>query len=133
MFRVNAVSPYFIAQAAFPALRRAKGSVVNLVDTYADQPELKDHAAYQASKAALLALTAILARELAPRVRVNAVSPGAITFPDSYGPGRRKAVAARSLLRRSGKPEEVADAVAYLAGARFTTGQTVKVDGGRFV
>jgi pteridine reductase len=132
-FRVNAVTPYRLARSAAPHLRRWGGSVVNLVDIYAEHPVLEGYAPYLASKAALGALTKVLARELAPEVRVNAVSPGAVTFPGSYGPSQRRAVASRSLLGRAGEPEDVAGAVAYLATARFTTGQTLAVDGGRFL
>jgi len=133
LMRVNAAAPYFLAQAAAPFLKRTRGSVVNLLDTYADHPVLDGYPAYQASKAALHCLTRILARELAPDVRVNGVSPGAVTFPPGYPASRRRKLAQKSLLRRSGDPHDVASAVAYLAEARFTTGEVLRVDGGRFI
>jgi len=121
MTRVNAMAPYFLSRALGPLLANHRGSIVNLVDTYADHPILPDHPAYLASKAALAALTRVLALELAPKVRVNGVSPGVITFPKSYSKTRRKALAQKSLLQRAGSPEDIAEAVLYLARASFTT------------
>lgn len=132
-YRVNAVAPFLLARAAAPYLARSGGSVVNLLDVYAEHPLLKDHAAYLASKGALLTLTRLSSVELAPRVRVNAVAPGAITFPPAYPAARREALKKKALLRRSGSGREVAEAVLYLAGAGFVTGQILRVDGGRFV
>ena len=133
MTKVNAMAPYFLSRALGPLLAEHRGSIVNLVDTYADHPVLPDHPAYLASKAALAALTRVLALELAPKVRVNGVSPGAVTFPDSYSKNRRTALAQKSLLRREGSPGDIAEAILYLAGANFTTGEVLRVDGGRFI
>jgi pteridine reductase len=133
MTKINAMAPYFLSRALGPLLAKHRGSIVNLVDTYADHPILPDHPAYLASKAALAALTRVLALELAPEVRVNGVSPGAVTFPESYSRNRRMALAQKSLLRRAGSPGDIAEAVLYLAGADFTTGEILRVDGGRFI
>lgn len=133
LFRTNAISPYFLSRSVASHLAKAQGSIVNLIDIYAEHPVLSDHSAYLASKAALYAITQVLARELAPCVRVNGVSPGAVTFPNAYSKAKRQKVMERSLLRKSGKAEDVAEAVLYLAGASYVTGQVIRVDGGRFI
>lgn len=133
LFRTNAVTPYFLAREAAKSLGKTGGSVINLLDTYADHPVLKDHGAYLASKAALATLTRLLAVELAPHVRVNAVAPGAITFPASFSLKERRRVVQKGLLQKAGRPEDVAEAVGYLAEASYVTGQVLRVDGGRFV
>jgi pteridine reductase len=89
------------------------------------------YAAYCASKAALVRITECLALELAPRVRVNAVAPGTVLWPESYPASLRSELAARIPLRRAGRPEDVAEAVRYLADAAFVTGAVLPVDGGR--
>lgn len=131
MFRVNALSPYFLAAAALPWLRRSKGAVIHITDIYGSHPVLKNHGAYCVSKAALVALTCFMAKELGPDVRVNAVSPGAITFPKTYTKERKKIVLKRSALKRMGSPEDIASAVMFLTKQRFLTGQVLNVDGGR--
>jgi pteridine reductase len=132
MFRVNALSPYFLAAATLPWLRRSRGAVIHVTDIYGSHPVLKDHGAYCVSKAALVALTCFMAKELGPDVRVNAVSPGAITFPKTYTKERRTKVLKRSALNRMGSPEDIASAVMFLTKQRFITGQVLNVDGGRF-
>jgi pteridine reductase len=89
------------------------------------------YAAYAASKAALVRLTECLALELAPRIRVNAVAPGTVLWPGSYGAARRRELARRIPLGRAGTPLDVAEAVRYLAEAPFVTGAVLPVDGGR--
>ncbi len=127
---VNMRAPFFLAQAAAPALTAAAGSIVNMVDIYAKRP-LADHAIYCAAKAGLVALTRALARDLSP-VRVNAVAPGAILWPETDGSEDREAIIARTPLQRLGTPEEIAAAIVYLIGpATFVTGQVISVDGGR--
>jgi pteridine reductase len=132
LFDANARAPFFLAQAAAPHLRASGGAIVNLVDIYAERP-LRDHAVYCMSKAALVMATRSLALELAPEVRVNAVAPGAILWADDGTDDHRKeAMLARTPLRRTGTPEEIADAVHWLATrAAFTTGEVIRVDGGR--
>ena len=133
LFAVNARAPFFLAQAATPHLRAAGGAIVNLVDVYAARP-LRGHAPYSAAKAALVSLTRALALELAPRVRVNAVAPGAILWPEQGAdPAAQQAILALTALGRAGAAEDIAAAVRWLlsADAGYVTGQVLHVDGGR--
>ncbi|MFZ5662754.1 MAG: pteridine reductase [Pseudomonadota bacterium] len=132
LFASNARAPFFLAQAAAPHLRAARGAIVNLTDLYAERP-LRQHTVYCMAKAALAMLTRSLAVELAPEVRVNAVAPGAILWPEDEGNTEaQKAMLARTPLGRTGTPEEVAEAVRWLLqDAHYSTGQTLLLDGGR--
>ncbi|MGN6093577.1 MAG: pteridine reductase [Luteibacter jiangsuensis] len=132
LFSANARAPFFLAQAAAPALRAAGGAIVSIVDIYAERP-LAGHTVYSMAKAALAMLTLSLAKELAPEVRVNAVAPGAILWPASGKPEEAaESLIAKTPLGRKGEPEDVAEAVRWLLlDARYTTGQVVRVDGGR--
>ena len=132
LFAANVRAPFFLAQAAAAHLRRARGAIVNLVDIHGERP-LRDHAVYGASKAALIHMTSALALDLAPDVRVNAVAPGAILWPEN---GKDVAAQARLIdatpLARTGTPEEIAEAVRWLLrDATYCTGQVIRVDGGR--
>ena len=133
LFAVNARAPFFLAQAAAPHLRQSGGAIVNLADLYAGTP-LRDHPLYSAAKAALVSLTRGLAQALAPRVRVNAVAPGAILWPEqAQDSSAQQAILADTALGRAGTPEDIAAAVAWLlsAEAGYVTGQVLHVDGGR--
>jgi pteridine reductase len=129
---LNVRAPHLLVRAAAPLLRQSRGSVVNIADLAAFQPwtERPHHAV---SKAALAHLTKIQARVLAPDVRVNAVAPGAVLPPDDLPQERRQALAAATPLERLGTPEDVVQAVLYLAHAPFVTGQILVVDGGRLL
>ena len=128
---LNARAPLLLVKALLPLLRRSGGSVVNVADVGGGLVPWRRYAAYAASKAALVRLTECLALELAPAVRVNAVAPGTVLFPESYPAAQRRALAARIPLGREGAPEDVAAAVLYLARAPFVTGAVLPVDGGR--
>jgi pteridine reductase len=132
LFAANARAPFFLSQAAAPHLRATRGAIVNLADIHGERP-LRAHAIYGMSKAALLQMTRALALELAPDVRVNAVSPGAILWPEhGKDDAGKQAVLARTPLARTGTPEEIAGAVRWLlCEATYTTGQVIRVDGGR--
>lgn len=132
LFAVNARAPYFLAQAAASQLRLRRGAIVNLTDVHGSQP-LRNHPAYSAAKAALEMLTRSLALELAPLVRVNAIAPGAILWPESGKSDPDKfALLERTPLARTGTAEEIAQAVHWLlTGAGYVTGQTLRLDGGR--
>jgi pteridine reductase len=132
IFNINTFSPVSLAIAAQPWLEKHKGSVVNITDIYGEFPILKEHAAYSASKAGLIFLTRYLALALGDKVRVNAVSPGVITFPPRYTAAQKKKLVAKAALKRQGSPAEIADAVWFLASNQFVTGQILHVDGGRF-
>ena len=129
---MNARAPLLLAQAAAPHLRRQQGCIVNLTDLHGTDP-MRDHAVYSAAKAALEMITRSLALELAPKVRVNAVAPGAILWPEQGKDDfARQALLARTPLGRTGTVEEIAEAVYWLASdAPFVTGHTLRVDGGR--
>ncbi|CAB1370934.1 pteridine reductase [Denitratisoma oestradiolicum] len=130
----NLQGPLFLAQAAAPHLRATGGAIVNITDIHAERP-LKGYPLYSASKAGLLGLTRALAIELAPRVRVNAVAPGAIAWPESgddFPPEEREAIIAHTLLQRIGSPADIARTVRFLLfDAPYITGQVINVDGGR--
>ena len=129
----NLQAPLFLAQAAAPALKRAQGAIVNITDIHAERP-LKNFVVYSIAKAGLTGLTRSLARELAPEVRVNAVAPGPILWPDdeSFDELSRQRIISHTPLRREGTPDDIARAVHFLlADADYITGETINVDGGR--
>ena len=131
----NLQAPLFLSQAAAPALRRTQGSIVNITDIHAERP-LKSYVVYSVAKAGLVGLTRSLARELAPDVRVNAVAPGPILWPDQdvFDELSRQRIISHTPLRREGTPDDVAKAVHFLlADAPYVTGETINVDGGRHV
>ncbi len=132
LFAANARAPFFLAQAAAPALRESGGAIVNLTDVYAERP-LREHTIYCMAKAALAMLTLSLAKELGPEVRVNAIAPGAVLWPESgKSPAERQRLIANTALQCAGDPQDVADAALFLIrDARYTTGQVLRVDGGR--
>lgn len=132
LMAVNARAPLLLAQAAATQLRRHRGAIVNLTDFHASAPK-REHAAYCAAKAALAMVSASLALELAPEVRVNAVAPGAILWPEEgKAEAARLALMQRTPLGRLGTVVEVAEAVRWLIeDASYLTGQTLGVDGGR--
>jgi pteridine reductase len=125
-FGATAKGSFFVTQAAAPHLREARGCVVMIEDVAAYQP-WPSFAAHCAAKAAQAMLTRVLARALAPEVRVCGIAPGSVAVE----PGQEERRAAESLLGRIGSPEDVANAVAYLVSADFVTGTTIVVDGGR--
>ena len=132
MFASNARAPFFLTQAAAPHLKASHGAIVNLVDIYAEKP-LAGHTVYCMAKAALLMATRSLALELAPEVRVNAIAPGAILWPEQdHSDTAKQTMLGRTPLGRTGTPEEIAEAVRWLLrGATYTTGQVLHLDGGR--
>jgi pteridine reductase len=127
---VNLKGPFLTVNAMAGFLRKARGSVVNIVDLSAWQPWL-GHPHHSVSKAGLLQLTRVQARALAPEVRANAIAPGAVLLPEGTTADERDRLIQKAALRRLGSPEDVADAVLYLAGAGFVTGEVIRVDGGR--
>ncbi len=129
----NLKGPLFLSQAAAPHLRICRGAIVNITDIHAEWP-LKNYPLYCAAKAGLLGLTRALALELAPEVRVNAVAPGPIAWPenDAFDADARAEIIARTLLARIGEPADIARTVRFLLlDAPFVTGQVINVDGGR--
>ncbi|NCF25296.1 MAG: pteridine reductase [Gammaproteobacteria bacterium] len=130
----NLKAPLFLCQAAAPSLRERRGSIVNIVDIHARRP-LRDHLVYGPAKAGLAMLTRALAKDLAPDVRVNGVSPGAILWPEGDMSEETKAsILERVPLARAGDPADIAGCVLYLVrDADYVTGQIVAVDGGRSI
>jgi pteridine reductase len=132
MFALNLRAPFFVSQAAAPALAAERGAIVNIADLAAFEtwPAYIPHAI---SKAGVVKLTESLARRLAPEVRVNAVAPGAVMLPESWSSDSASRLASTTPLRRLGTGDDVARAVLYLLEADYVTGETILVDGGRHV
>jgi pteridine reductase len=131
----NVRAPLFLSQAAAPALKRTQGAIVNITDIHAARP-LKSYVVYSTAKSGLVGLTRSLARELAPDVRVNAVAPGPILWPDDdqFDELSRQRIISATPLRREGTPDDIARTVHFLlAEAPFVTGETINVDGGRHI
>jgi pteridine reductase len=130
----NLRAPLFLAQAAAPELAKREGLILNIADIHGLRP-LGRHAVYCAAKAGLVMLTRSLARELGPAIRVNAIAPGPVMWPENgVDEALRKRIVARTALKRAGTPEDVAKAALYFAAAApFVTGQVLAVDGGRLV
>lgn len=130
----NLKSPFFLIQALTPILQSRQGCVVNIVDIHAERG-LEGFPVYSIAKAGLAALTKILAKELAPKIRVNAVAPGAILWPDhALAEQQKQEIQAKVALQRTGCPDDIAKAIRYLIyDADYMTGQIMSVDGGRIL
>jgi pteridine reductase len=127
---INVRTPYFLSLAAAPLLRRRHGSIVNIADIHANRPR-RDYAMYCVSKAGLEAVSRSLALELAPDVRVNCISPGAILWAASEDAEVQLGTVAAIPMGRCGEPLDIAEAVLYLASANYVSGHVINVDGGR--
>ena len=130
----NLKAPLFLSQAAAPELKKRRGCIINITDIHADRP-MKSYVVYSIAKAGLVGLTKSLARELAPEVRVNAVAPGPIMWPeddDNFDEVSRQRIISHTMLKRAGDPTDIALAVRFFAmDTHFVTGQVLAVDGGR--
>jgi len=133
----NLRAPFFLSQAAMPYLKAAHGCIINIVGIHADKP-LAGHPVYCMAKAGLAMMTKSLACELGPEVRVNAVAPGAILWPDAevgaadLSQQQKQRIIDKTFLKRQGRPQDIAAAILFLIGsADYMTGQILAVDGGR--
>jgi pteridine reductase len=134
LIATNLRAPLFLAQAAAPALRATQGLVLNIADIHGQRP-LKRHSVYSSAKAGLLMLTRALARELGPDVRVNAIAPGPVLWPEQGLDAALQAeIIGKTALKRAGSPEDIARAAYFfIAEAPYVTGQVLAVDGGRSI
>ena len=128
----NLKAPFYLSQAAARSLTSTRGCIINIVDVHAERP-LKTYSVYSVAKAGLVMLTKALARELGPNVRVNAVAPGVILWPErGIDDVTKQRIISRTALKREGSPQDVARAVLFLIrDADYTSGEVIKIDGGR--
>ena len=130
---LNLTAPYFCAQRAAPSMRaRGGGAIVNIADLAGLRPWAR-YPAHSVSKAGLIMATQVLAKALAPDIRVNAVAPGPVIKPEDWEDDVWHTLGQRTLLKRTGSGYDVARAVIFLLEADFITGETVVVDGGRHI
>lgn len=133
----NLTAPFFLSQAAAPMLKEHKGCIVNITDINGIRP-LKNYSVYSIAKAGLIMLTKSLAKELGPDIRVNAIAPGSIIWPEDdqneLSEQAQQKIIAKTCLKRQGTPEEIANTVLFLIqNATYITGEIIKVDGGRLL
>ena len=129
---INLKAPLFLSQQAFPFLRTSQGTIINIIDIHATQP-LANHIVYSSAKAGLKMMTRSLAKDLAPNVRVNGISPGAILWPENnMNESLKENILQKIPMQRSGSPEDIADCITFLIrDASYITGQIITIDGGR--
>ena len=133
IININLRAPFFITTGLSKVLAISQGSVVNIIDIHSDRP-LKDHSIYNISKAGLKMLTKTLAKELAPNIRVNGISPGSILWPQDLAElseEKKLNMLDRIALKRLGSTEDIAEAVLFLADSKYITGEVINIDGGR--
>lgn len=127
----NLKAPFFLSQSAAPHLKKTNGCIVNIVDIHAERP-LKTYPIYSMAKAGLVMMTKSLACELGPEIRVNAVAPGAILWPENLDEVAKQRIISRTFLKRQGEPNDISKTILYLIkDADYVTGQIIAVDGGR--
>ena len=132
LLATNLKAPYFLSQAAAPHLAKNNGVIINLADIHGIRP-MPGHTVYSIAKAGLVMMTKALAQELGPRVRVNAIAPGAVIWPEeTAGVTERQRVVDQTPLKSIGNPRDITRTALFLIrDASFITGQTIAVDGGR--
>ena len=133
LININLKAPFFLSKGLSKTLSKNDGSIINIIDIHSERP-LKKHAIYNISKAGLKMLTQTLAKELAPRIRVNGVSPGSILWPQDsaeISEDDKNLMLERIALHRQGSPQDIADTVLFLANSNYITGQIINIDGGR--
>jgi pteridine reductase len=135
LFATNLKAPYFLSQYAYPYLKKHKGNIINISDIHASKP-LKDYSVYCMSKAALVMQTKALAVELGPDIRVNAIAPGAIMWPESVNAltdDKKQAIIDKTPQKQHGSPDYIAQSVVFILKNPFINGQNIAVDGGRSI
>ena len=136
LFASNLKAPFFLAQAAAPYLRQQQGCIINIADIHGERP-LESYPVYSCAKAGLIMLTKALAKELGPDIRVNAVAPGAILWPEHENElvdTKKNQILKKTALKRQGDAEDIAKAVwFFIENAGYVTGQVMAVDGGRML
>jgi len=133
IININLRAPFFLSTELSKVLAVSQGSIVNIIDIHSDRP-LKNHSIYNISKAGLKMLTKTLAKELAPNIRVNGVSPGSILWPQGLAELSQEEklnMLDRIALNKHGSTEDIAEAVLFLADAKYITGEVINIDGGR--
>ena len=138
LFNSNVKAAFFLSQALYPELTKRNGSIINIVDAHVDKP-LRNHVIYNMAKSALKSMTKTLSLEMAPRVRVNGISPGAILWPEDLeqegneeAQKRQKEILDSIPMKRIGSAEDISNLAYFFAeNAQYITGQVIKVDGGR--
>lgn len=127
----NMKAPFFLSQALAEELKLNQGNIINIIDIYAERP-LREHTVYSMAKAGLKIMTESLAKELGPQVRVNAVAPGPILWPETTDESTQENIIQSTALKRQGSPGDIARAVKFLLeDGAYITGEMIRVDGGR--
>jgi len=135
LMAVNLQAPFFLSQAAYPWLQKTEGNIINIADIHADFP-MRDYSAYCIAKSGLVMATKALAKEMAPSVRVNAIAPGTMMWPEGENAlsiAEQEKLIQKICLKRQGTAQDIAEAVFFLSQAAYITGQVLAVDGGRSV
>ncbi|WP_428087498.1 pteridine reductase [Candidatus Thioglobus sp.] len=133
IMNTNLMGPLFLSTTLSEKLSASQGCIINIVDIHADRP-LRNHAIYNISKAAIAMMTKTLAKELAPLIRVNGISPGSILWPENeaeLSQEQKQAMLSKIALNKQGSAQDIANSVLFLAQSNYITGQIIAVDGGR--